>query len=236
MANPKPASAQRAAQQVAALVVVARPDRRSTPAGSAIAATPAACSGAAAPTVRKSCTLRIAPVSARRRDRPPDPPAGDGVGLRQRVDGDRAVLEARDRRRRHVAAGAEVVDVLVDLVGEARARRAAGTARRSSSSSSRREHLAGRVVRRVDDDRAGAVGERGAQLGLVDAPVGLRAARRSAASRRTGSRRGRSSRRTASKTITSSPGSTSASIAAIIASVEPQVTQICVSGSTSQPG
>ena len=36
-----------------------------------------------------------------------------------------------------------------------------------------REHLAGRVVRRVDDDRAGARPERRAQLVRVDRPVGL---------------------------------------------------------------
>jgi hypothetical protein len=87
--------------------------------GSAIAAAPAACSGRGGTDGEEVVHLADAAGDVRRRDRPPDPPAGDGVGLAQRVDGDRAVLEPRHGRRRHVPAVAEVVDVLVDLVGDA---------------------------------------------------------------------------------------------------------------------
>ena len=103
------------------------------------------------------------------RDGPPDAPAGDGVRLRQGVDRHRAVLEPRHGRRRHVLG--VVDDVLVDLVGEhERVVRLAQLADERELLAS--EDLARGVVRRVDDDRPRAVGERRTQLGLVDRPVG----------------------------------------------------------------
>ena len=83
----------------------------------AIPIAPAACSGAGAPTVRKSWTLRIAYVnSAGRRNRVPEPPPRqlkvfdnpEMVTVRSRIPG---------QRRQHVVP-ARVPDVLVDLVGD----------------------------------------------------------------------------------------------------------------------
>ena len=98
----------------------------------------------------------------RRRHHPSHAPAGHGVGLRQRADRDRSVLEPGDRSRRHMDR-AVVQDVFVDLVGEHDACPTSGRAPRS-----RRvvpgEDLTCRVVRRVDHDPACALVERGREL------------------------------------------------------------------------
>ncbi len=135
----------------------------------ASATTPASCSGAGAATVRKSCTERIPPLSASGATIPPDPPPGHGVRLRQRADRDGPVLEAGDRAGRNVAEPV-VRDVLVDLVGE-HDRVPALAQFGDHLELVAREHLAGRVVRRVDHDAARALVERGRELPLVERPV-----------------------------------------------------------------
>ena len=100
---------------------------------------------------------------------PADPPPGHGVGLRQRADRDGPVLEPGHRARRHVAEPV-VRDVLVDLVGE-HDRVPALAQLGDHLELVAREHLAGRVVRRVDHDAARARVERGRELTLVERPV-----------------------------------------------------------------
>ncbi len=105
-----------------------------------------------------------------RSNSPAHPPAGDRIGLGQRVDGDCAVLEPRHCRGWDVPARPQVVDVLVYLIGDHEGVVPLAQLRDQGQLLDR-EDLAGRVVRRVDDDRTGAVGERGTQLGLVERPV-----------------------------------------------------------------
>ena len=103
-------------------------------------------------------------------DHPAHPPARHGVRLRHRVDRDRPVGHARDRRERDVRA--VVDDVLVDLVGE-REQVVLQADRGDQLQLVAAEDLAGRVVGRVDDDRPRPGPDRGAQLVGVDRPVGL---------------------------------------------------------------
>src|SRR3989442_1018530 len=105
-----------------------------------------------------------------RRDGPADPPSGRAVGLREAVDRDRPVGHVADRRKRNVARAVED-DVLVDLVRH-RDDVVIGAEVRDRPELIAREHLTGRVVRRVQDEDLGAVRERGFQRFLVDGPIG----------------------------------------------------------------
>ncbi len=106
----------------------------------------------------------------RRGDRPTDAPTRHRVGLRQRVDGDRAVFQTRNGGGRNVATRATELDVFVDLVGDDE--RVVALAQLGDQLQlDTGENLAGRIVRCVDDDSADTIGEGCAQLGLVNAPV-----------------------------------------------------------------
>ena len=90
-----------------------------------------------------------------------DAPAGEAVGLRQRVHPDRVRLGAGKRSRRHVprrAVGEVLVDLVGDVVDPALAAQRVDAAQRLFA-----EHRAARVVRRDGDDRARAIGDRGPQ-------------------------------------------------------------------------
>ena len=106
----------------------------------------------------------------RRGDGPAHAPSRHAVGLRQAVDGDGAVRHAVDGRHRHVP-GPVIKDVLVDLVRDGQhvppaAQRGDGLELAAA------EDLAGRVVRRVDDDRPRPRAERGGQRLRIERPVG----------------------------------------------------------------
>ena len=158
------------------------PSRCSSSPASTSAATPASCSGAGAPTVRKSCILRIGPGQIGRRNRPAHPPSRDAERLRQAVDGDGAIGHAVDRRDRHVLV-AVVDDVLVDLVGD-RQHVPLLAEPGDELQLVPGEDLPGRVVRRIDDDGARVVVERRRELLLRRTSSRARAAARSAARRR----------------------------------------------------
>ena len=105
----------------------------------------------------------------RRRDQPAHAPAGHAEGLGSAADGDRALLHSGQRRDRNVPAGVD--EMLVDLV-----RQADGVVLFAEVGDQLqlflRVDLAGRVVRRVDDDRPGALCEGSAQLVRIERPVG----------------------------------------------------------------
>ena len=106
-----------------------------------------------------------------RRNRPADTPAGDAVGLRQAVDRHRAIGHPINRRDRNVPVTV-VGNVLVDLIRDrSRVPFAAERADRFELLSG--EHLAGRVVRRIDDDGLRAGVERRGQLVGIERPVWL---------------------------------------------------------------
>ena len=133
------------------------------------------------------------------------------------------IVTVRSAMPSSVASGtcwcAVVDDVLVDLVGDGEHVPLLAEPRDDAQFLAR-EDLAGRVVRRVDDDRARAVRERRAPARRDRTASRARAAGRNAASRPRRSRRARSSRRTARRRSTSSPGSIVASSVAIIVSVD----------------
>ena len=106
----------------------------------------------------------------RRRHRVADAPAGDGVGLRDPRDGDRAVGHAGQRRDRRVAV-AVVDDVLVDLVGD-REQVVLETHLRDRLQLGPREHLAGGIVRAVEHDGLRARRHGAAQAVGIEAEVG----------------------------------------------------------------
>jgi hypothetical protein len=102
-------------------------------------------------------------------DDPADAPPGHRVGLRESADRHGPVLEPGHGARRHVA---EVVvrDVFVNLIGE-HDHVPALAQLRDHGELFPREHLAGRVVRRVDHDAACPRVERRRELALVERPV-----------------------------------------------------------------
>jgi hypothetical protein len=81
-----------------------------------------------------------------RREHPADAPAGDGVGLRHRVDRDRPLAHPGQRRQRDVLSLED--EVLVDVVGEGD-QVVLQAELRDEGQLLAREHLAGRVVRAV---------------------------------------------------------------------------------------
>ena len=86
-----------------------------------------------------------------RRADPADLPAGERERLAARRDRDRAVAHPGQRRDRHVLTVEH--EVLVDLVGDDEQVVLDRRGRRSGASSAAREHLARRVVRRVQQDQ-----------------------------------------------------------------------------------
>ena len=105
-----------------------------------------------------------------RGDRPADPPASHGVGLRQRVDGDGPLGHPRQGRERDVRA--LVDDVLVYVVGQGDEVVLAAEVGDQLQLVLAKD-LARRVVRRVDDDRPRPRGDRRAKLIGIDRPVRL---------------------------------------------------------------
>ena len=103
-----------------------------------------------------------------RGDHPAHAPACHRVRLRHRVDRDGPVGHAGQRGERDVLALEH--DVLVDVVGE-RKQVVLQAEVRDEFELVAPENLAGRVVRRVDDDRPGPRRHGGAQLIGVDRPV-----------------------------------------------------------------
>ena len=94
---------------------------------------------------------------APRRDDRPDAPACHAECLRRATDGDGALAHPGQRRHRDVLP--VVVDVLVDLVGH-RVGVVSAAQLGDRLEVPARQHAPRRVVRRADDDRAGALRER----------------------------------------------------------------------------
>ena len=115
-------------------------------------------------------------------DRVCQPPSCDRVSLRQPADRNRPLGHAGKARDRDVPRAA-VDDVLVNFVGD-RQRVMPLAQRGDRFELGAREHLAARVVRRVDHDRLGARAERRLELGAIDRKI--RIAQRHVARRRPG--------------------------------------------------
>ena len=119
------------------------------------------------------------------RDRPADAPPGHAVRLRQPVDRHRPLRHAVEGGDGHVPE-AVVDDVLVDLVGDGDGIPPAAE-RGDRLELGAAEHLAGRIVWRVEDDRLRPVVEGGRQLVWVECPIRL--VQRHVARRRAGQNR-----------------------------------------------
>ena len=146
-------------------------------AGSRAPTTAAAWSGAAAPTVRKSWTRRMPTVrSGGAIVQPMRQPVTEYVFDIEWIETVRSAMPGQ-RRERDVLALED--DVLVDVVGEGDDIEL-DAQRGDELELVAREHLAGRVVRRVDDDRRGSAARtrRAARRGRSTSPA--RAASRSA--------------------------------------------------------
>ena len=114
-------------------------------------------------------SLRERVDERRRQDRVAQPPAGHRVRLGEPVEHDRPVREAGQRGDRDVLA--VVDDPPVDLVGEDRHLGVAEHELGDPLDVRAREHAAGGVRGRVDDQQAGPVGHEPLELVEVDPEV-----------------------------------------------------------------
>ena len=111
-----------------------------------------------------------------RRNDVTDPPARHAVGLRHPIHDDRAFAHAVQRDGRDVR-GAVVKNVLVDFVGD-RQNVPLLAEPGDDFEFLRDENLAGRIVRRIDNDGFGLVVECRGQFRFIERPVRTREAER----------------------------------------------------------